>query len=112
MKGSVNSDCETFSYESWTQTDTNAALLSSVASYSEIQSWDQTLSSNNDKLKDIQRYCEERVKDVQEVNQSSHTLAVFTSIPVLVGFLANLAFNKNAGFRQSFGNGGIDDIIA
>ena len=98
MKGSVNSDCETFSYESWTQTDTNAALLSSVASYSEIQSWDQTLSSNNDKLKDIQRYCEERVKDVQEVNQSSHTLAAFTSIPVLVGFLANLAFNKNAGF--------------
>ena len=108
MKGSVNSDSETFSYESWTQTDTNAALLSSVASCSEIQSWNQSLSSNNDKLKDIQRYCEERVKDVQKVNQSSHTLAAFTSIPVLIGFVANLAFNKNAGFRQSFGNGGID----
>lgn len=108
MKGSVNSDSETFSYESWTQTDTNAALLSSVASCSEIQSWNQSLSSNNDKLKAIQRYCEERVKDVQKVNQSSHTLAAFTSIPVLIGFVANLAFNKNAGFRQSFGNGGID----
>lgn len=99
-----------FSYESWTQTDTNAALLSSVASYSEIQSWDQSLSSNNDKLKDIQRYCEERVKDVQKVNQSSHTLAAFTSIPVFIGFLANLAFSKNAGFRQAFRSGGIDAV--
>lgn len=95
-------------YQSWIDTGMNSASLSSVATTVEVQNWENSFACDSDKLKDIQRYCEARIDDVEGVNDASHTLAAFTTISILIGFLADLSFGKNRAFRQRFGNGKID----
>lgn len=98
-------------YSLWMNTDMNVASLSSVASPSEIQQWDRGWSSQGEKLKKIREYCEARIDDVVKVNKASHTLAAFTAIPVLIGFLANLAFGENSEFNQSSGGDKSDSLM-